>query len=184
MRKRGLSLTKPNTARLWASRAACQHCACHSTSAHGLSSSVNSSAAATSTLLPSWDAPGEHGCPVCAPRAPEALLQLPHPPGGAECACAHQNWSSSLSHSRAGAAQSLFICGPHSSQPRPCATGHSIDASLPQGGGLVTSSSWGPLAGCWVYRDSSCGHNCHHWLSVTCLSGLHWHLCSGLLARH
>lgn len=89
--------------------AACQCCARHFTSAHGLSSPVNSSAAATSTLLPSWGAPGQHGCPVCAPRAPAALLQLPHPPGGAECTCAHQNWPSSLSHSRPRAAQSLSV---------------------------------------------------------------------------
>lgn len=49
---------------------------------------------------------------------------------------------------------------------------------------LTSPSSWGPLAGCWVCRDSPCGHSCPHQLCVTCLSGLHWHLRSGLLARH
>ena len=49
---------------------------------------------------------------------------------------------------------------------------------------MTSPSSRGPLARCWVHKDSRCGHNCPHRLGLTCLSGLHWRLHSGLLARH
>ena len=105
---------------------ACWLCAHHSTSTRGLSSPVNPRCSCTSTLLPSWDAPGQHGCPICAPRAPAALLQLPHPPGGA-CVglCPSEPVLKPEPLKVRGSSVIIHLWPPHSSQPGPCATAHS-----------------------------------------------------------
>lgn len=81
-----LCLTKPNRAGLWVCPGYLLTLPTCSTSGRELGPPEEPSAAATFTLLPSQDAPGQRDCPLHAPKFPEAPAPVPNlcPPGSAQ----------------------------------------------------------------------------------------------------